>query len=329
MSYMHKKRKGNLALLIVILLLVLVFLYSGLRFLESTVFHRADTPTETVSKTILRDGVAYFPRQDITVILLAGIDESGPVKESASYNNTGEADMISLLIFDHTAEVINIINLNRDTMMDIPVLGIGGRQAGTIYGQLALAHTYGSGLEDSCENLRTAVSEFLYGLQIDYYVSMNMDAIAMLNDAVGGVTVEVTDDFSQVDSTIPQGTVTLRGQQAITFVRTRQGVGNQMNVTRMERQKEYMGGFMEAIKARQEEGSEFVLNTYRQVADYMVTDCSATTITSLVDRYGDYALSQVISPEGENVKGEKYMEFYPDEEALDRLILEYLYAPKD
>ena len=40
---------------------------------------------------------------------------------------------------------------------------------------------------------------------IDYYFSMNMDAISILNDAVGGVTVEVTDDFSQVDATIGKG----------------------------------------------------------------------------------------------------------------------------
>lgn len=321
--------KGNPILLIIILLLVLVFLYSGLRFLESTVFHpQTQQPGSESSKTLVRDGVEYFPRQDLTVIMLAGIDEDGPVKESPSYNNPGEADMISLLIFDHTNEVIDILNLNRDTMLDMPVLGIGGKEAGTVHGQLALAHTYGKGLDDSAVNLRKAVSGFLYGLQIDHYVCMNMDAIALLNDAVGGVTVTVTDDFSAVDPTITKGTVTLKGDQAMTFVRTRRGVGDEMNLTRMQRQNSYMRGFLEALDAALEQDRDFVMNTYQQVEPYMVTDCSATVISSLLDRCGDYPLDRVLTPEGENRRGEEFMEYHTDPDALDTLIIENLYAPK-
>lgn len=327
----HRKRRGSFALLILILLLVLVFLYSGLQVLESTVFDRnnVSVPEETSGKTIERNGVKYFPRQDITVLLLAGIDEDGVVQSSGSYNNTGEADMISLLIFDHTNENIDVIALNRDTMLTMPVLGIGGKKAGTRYAQLALAHTYGDGLTDSALNLRTTVSDFLYGLQIDYYVNLNMDAIAILNDAVGGVTVNVTEDFSAVDPAITKGTVTLRGQQATTFVRTRQGVGSQLNTSRMERQQAYMHGFMKALGSSLNEDQKFTLETYRQVEPYMVTDCSSTVISSILERYGDYPLDEIITPEGENVRGEKYMEFHVDEEKLDELILRYLYAPKN
>ena len=199
------RRQGKPVILIVILILVLVFLISGLQFLESTVFHPTGHQGTHSSKTIVRDGVEYFPRQDITVIMLAGIDEYGPVQSSGSYNNTGEADMVSLLIFDETNKTMDILTLNRDTMLDMPVLGIGGKEAGTVYGQLALAHTYGTGLEDSAQNLRRTVSDFLYGVYIDYYVTMHMDAISILNDAVGGVTVTVTDDFSEIDPEITAG----------------------------------------------------------------------------------------------------------------------------
>ena len=80
--------------MIVILILVLVFLISGLQFLESTVFHPAGSQQGIKDKTIIRDGVEYFPRQDMTVILVAGIDEDGPMVSSGSYNNPGEADMV-------------------------------------------------------------------------------------------------------------------------------------------------------------------------------------------------------------------------------------------
>ena len=326
MKQNNKRKKPIIP--IIILILALVFLISGLQFLESTVFHPTGAKPEFVSKTIIRDGVEYFPRQDMTVILVAGIDEFGPVKDSGSYNNSGEADMISLLIFDETNKVLDVLTLNRDTMLDMPVLGLGGKKAGTVFGQLALAHTYGSGLNDSAENLRDTVSDFLYGVNIQYYVTLNMDAITVLNDAVGGVRVDVTDDFSEVDPTITKGELVLTGKQAVTYVRSRQGVGDQLNTTRMKRHREYMNGFIDAMKESMNSSSSFVLETYEKASDYSVTDCSAGAITSLANRLKDYQLGDVVSIDGKNVQGEKYMEYHVDEQALDRVILKYLYAPK-
>jgi len=328
---MKKKTHGkDLVFLGLTLILVLVMLYSGLRILESTVFHTGQEGSGNfVSKTIERNGQEYFPRQDITVVMVLGIDRFGPVEASGSYNNRGAADMDILLIFDETNEQINVLHLNRDTMLEMPVLGIGGKQAGTWYGQLALAHTYGSGLSDSAENSRQAISDFLYGLQIDYYVAMNMDAISILNDAVGGVTVNVTEDFSAVDPTIRMGEMHLLGQQAINFVRTRKDVGDQLNLSRIQRHKEYLNGFADAFRARQEADAGFVLNAYEQVSPYLVTDLSANAVSGMMDRYADFEINEIISPEGENRVGEEYMEFYVDEEALDALILRLFYAPKD
>lgn len=261
-------------------------------------------------------------------MMVLGIDEFGPVKDSGSYNNPGAADMVTLLVFNETEEVCDILCLNRDTMVEMPVLGIGGKKAGTLVGQLALSHTYGSGLEDSCENTREAVSNFLYGVKIDYYASFNMDAITLINDAVGGVTVTVTDDFSDVDPTITKGEITLKGEQAINFVRTRKGVGDQKNISRIERQKEYMEGFLDSFGEKADDES-FFLSAYDEIKPYVVTDCSATVLSGIVSRYGDYKLGEVLSPEGENVLGGEFYEFHADEEALDELILELFYAEKE
>lgn len=325
-----RKHLKDAAYVCVILILVLVMLFSGLQILESTVLYQGTGSGDGfVSKTITRDGVDYFPRQDMTIVLVLGIDQYGPVADSQSYNNTGAADMAMLLIFDETNAQCNVLYLNRDTMLEMPVLGIGGRQAGTYYGQLALSHTYGTGLEDSAENSRQTISDFLYGIKIDHYVAMNMDAIAILNDAVGGVTVNVTDDFSQVDPTIGMGRVTLMGQQSINYVRTRMDVGDQLNLSRIDRQQDYVDGFAEAFRVKREaEGDTFFLNAYESVSPYLVTDCSVNVISDMLQRYGDYAINEVITPEGKNVMGEKYFEFYVDEEKLDALILRLFYAPK-
>ena len=289
----------------VILILVLIIVFSGLQILESTVFPQQEEYIAP-SKTITIDGIDYFPRQDITVFLLMGIDQEGPVQDSGSYNNPGAADMVSLLIFDEKSEQCNVLQLNRDTMLEMPVLGIGGKQAGTYYGQLALAHTYGSGLEDSCENTRAAVSDFLNGIHIDYYLAMNMDAVQVLNDAVGGVTVTVDEDFSDVDPTITQGEMTLYGEQAIHYVRTRKDVGDQLNLTRMDRQIQYIDGFVAAFRNKQESDSGFILSAYEEVAPYLVSNCSVNTISGMVERYQDYEIHETVTPEGENILGEKY-----------------------
>jgi LCP family protein required for cell wall assembly len=303
-------------------------LYSGLRILESTVLRPEQTEQPIVSKTINRGNISYFPRQDITVVLVMGIDQFGPVTDSETYNNRGAADMVMLLIFDEKNEVCNVLHLNRDTMVKIPVLGLDGREAGTYFGQIALAHTYGSGLEDSCENTVHAVSDFLYGIRIDHYLSMHMDAIAILNDAVGGVTVEITEDFSKVDPAMTMGTMTLKGEQAIHFVRTRKDVGDQKNLSRMERQKTYIDAFVESFRESREADPEFIARAYQDVSDYMVTDCTVNAVSGMIDRFGGYAIGKVVSPAGENRMGETYYEFYVDEEKLDSLILELFYAPK-
>jgi len=312
-----------------ILLLVLVMLLSGLRVLESTVLSTETGEEAYESKTIYREDTAWFPRQDITTVLLMGIDRYGPVEHSGTYNNRGAADMAMVVVLDHAQEVVRVLQLNRDTMVEMPVLGIGGRPAGTAYGQLALAHTQGSGLADSCENMVKTVSDLLYGLEIDYYVAMNMDAIPILNDAVGGVTVEVTDDFSQVDPTITRGTVTLMGQQAITFVRSRKGVGDQLNLSRIDRQQVYAQGFIDAFKAKQAKGTGFLMDAYEQASPYLITDCSAAAINAMVDRYGGYKLDRILTPPGQNVMGEEYFEFHIDEKGLDKMILDLFYAEKE
>lgn len=324
---MDRKGKMRIVFICAALILALVVLYSGLRLLESTVFFPGQDGGQDDTKWIVRDGVRYYPRQDIVVVLIMGIDREGIVTGGPE-DRGHTADMQALLIFDEKAQTCEVLLLNRDTMVMMNGLDELGREHGQYYAQLALSHAYGTGGADSCENVRKTVSELLYGIHIDYYVSMNMGGIAVLNDAVGGVTVQVTDDFSQIDPTIGRGEVKLNGQQAFNFVRTRKGLGDQQNVSRMERHKVYFKGLVDALKENLEGNAEFAVKLYDQIAPYLVTDCSVNAITGMMDRYADYDLVGVVSPEGENVRGERYMEFYLDEEKLDEMILRLFYAPK-
>ena len=328
---MKKKKSPFVSVLLtcILLALVIAILYSGLQILASTVLQSPGTAdVQTNSKTIVRDGVEYFPRQDVTVLMVLGIDQYGKVESSNYYRNKGSADSVMLLIFDETNKSCNVLYLNRDTMLNMDALGVRGEYAGTYFGQLALAHTYGTGMEDSCVNMKNTLMNFLHGMTIDYYVAMNMDVIPILNDAVGGVTVHVTDDFSKVNPSITMGELKLKGDQVIDYVRTRKDVGDQKNVTRMDRQKEYVNNFLRALDEREHEDIEFAARLYEQVAPYIVTDCSVETLSKIINHYLDYELLGAVTPQGENRIEDGHYAFYTDEEKLDALCVELFYRPK-
>ena len=325
---MNRKTRTDVIFACVILALVLVILYSGLRIMESTVFYNQNNVTmQTESRTITRKGVKYFPRKDITVLMLMGIGWEGEAV-AKEQNFGGAMDMAALMIFDPVTEKCDILSLNRDMMVHMPVINEKGIERGSFFGQLGYSHTFGTGMEDSCENARKTVSNLLYGLEIDHYFALNMDAICILNDAVGGVTVNITDDFSPVDPTMVKGLYTLRGEQARTFVQSRMIIGDGLNLSRMRRQEDYMRGFVSALMEKLEEDDSVILQAYEDIADYTVTDCSAAVLSRLAKNFEGYTLGEMYSIKGENREGEIYMEFYPDEEALDALILELFYAPK-
>lgn len=317
----------RLGLFAFVSIIALVLLFGSVILVENIVFPNFSEPIYE-SKTIRRDGVSYYPRQDIRVFLVMGIDRAGPVSDSGSYMNSGAADVIAVMVFDETKKEYRILTLNRDTMCQLPVLGLNGKPAGSITAQLALSHTYGNGLQQSCENTEKAVSDLLYGVYIDHYVSMNMDVVSILTDAVGGVKVDVKDDFSLIDDSIKKGELVLNGEQAYKFVRTRKGVEDQLNISRMDRHAEYMEGFIDSFRMKIGNNTTKAMDIYETVSPYIVTNCSQQVMISLLNRFYDYDLVEVLSPSGNNVRGEEYMEFYLDENALDELVLKLFYSPK-
>lgn len=288
----------------------------------------ADAPVDGREITYY-NGTAYAKREDLETVLLLGVDKfEGETPEG--YINNQQADFLLLLVMDKQHETCTPIQLNRDTMTQIQILGVTGEPAGTFTGQLALAHTYGSGEEDSCVNTVLAVENLLYGVGIDHYVSLTMDGVALLNDLVGGVTVEVLDDFSGIDDSLVQGeTVTLQGQQALTYVRSRGGLEDSSNLRRMERQRQYLAALQQQLKAAVQQEDGFTLDALLQLNEYMVSDCTVDQLSELGDSMAAYEIEDIRTTEGDAQVGEEYMEFTVDEDALQQLVLEVFYDAVD
>jgi hypothetical protein len=101
-----------------------------------------------------------------------------------------------------------------------------------------------------------------------------------------------------------------------------------MNVGRMERQEKYLRGFASSLDSATSAEPYFLLDAFEQVSANMVTSCTTTTLTGLIDDFSSYGLGEIVTIDGENVKGKEFMEYHLDEKDLDRVILQYLYAPK-
>ena len=242
--------------------------------------------TEEEPKPIEYNGITYTLRPQLETYLFMGIDVDGPAKGNKSYSGGGQADVQLVLVVDNASQTWQVLQINRDSMVDVQVLGMTGEVLQTQTAQIATAHAYGDGTERSCRNAVTAVSNMLGGKTIDGYLALNMDAVAILNDMVGGVPVTITSDFTMVDPNLREGeTVTLQGQQALTFVRSRKNVDDETNLSRMERQRQYLTALEEKMSQQDE---EFAIRAYDAVSDYMVTDMGSGTVADLGEKMKTY-----------------------------------------
>ena len=65
---------GQLVRLCIIFILIIGIIYSGLQIMESTVLHKNEVvQPQTTSKIEVYQGVEYYPRQDITTVLIMGV----------------------------------------------------------------------------------------------------------------------------------------------------------------------------------------------------------------------------------------------------------------
>lgn len=276
------------------------------------------------------NGKTYIENPDVSAYLFMGVDKSGEIDgEETYYREGGQADVQLVLVVDEGKEVYHILQLNRDTMTKVQVLSYSGDPMEKVVQQIALAYAYGDGGESSCENAVLAVSDFLYGVEIDGYASLLLDAIPILNDWAGGVTVTIQDDFSAVDPSLVMGqTITLTGQQAYNFIRSRTNVGDETNLNRMTRHREYLSGLASQIESKMQQDVNQINDLYQQLEPYMVTNLSSGAMIKLADKCRNYTDGGTITIQGEAVLGEQFMEFYPDESSVKETVMSLFYMEK-
>ena len=311
-------------------------LFAALLVLSATLFgidlwerHYAAYPATAPQRQdeILYNGKTYVRDENVETLLVLGLDTFDN-EDSQSYRNDKQADFLVLLALNKTTGRCKAIHINRDTMAQVNVLGVAGDRVDTVTAQIALSHTYGNGREVSCRNTANAVSSLL-GVEVDHYVSLSMNAVPMYNDLLGGVTIEIMDNFTSVDpKMIPGREVTLSGAQALLYVRSRKGLEDETNDQRMKRQKQYLQALLETTDRRAAEDEAFLSKAALKLTEYMVSDCSANRLEEIAARYDVTKPVAIHTLEGTTRMGEEFLEFYPDEDSVERIVLDCFYKLK-
>ena len=324
-----KNRKKTVS--VILLAIIVCGMLCGVKYWESRYYTAApedEGDSEEYPVGVLRyNDQWYAENEDLETVLFIGIDKNETEIDERDFINNQQADFLMLAIIDKESRTVSALQINRDTMVDVEVYGMGNKVVDTQNMQIALSHTYGSGGSDSCLNTVKAAQNLLYGISIDHYVALTMDAIQILNDSVGGITVTVEDDFSAVDETLVQGTdVLLKGEHAVNFIRARGSMEDSSNINRMNRQRVYLNAlYAKVAEMVKSDNTEDIYKTVTRLSDKMTTDYTVNQLDSAVKKYADYEFTNFDSISGTAVKGEEFMEFHADDEALKDYVIEKFY----
>lgn len=280
---------------------------------------------------VIYKGHKYQYNENITNILFMGVDKENLDSKDTKLKmrGAGQSDTIFLAALDTSSGKVTLVNVPRDIMTYVRSYDKDGKYDGKKLRQICLAYAYGDGKEKSCDNVAYAVSKVLYGVPIQSYMSIDLSAISVLNDAIGGVNVQVIGDLTSTDPALKEGAnVTLLGGQAETYVRSREFEPLDANLKRMQRQQQYVTSYIQ--KALQEMKSDLTLplDLLNLVSNNSVTNLSASKITYLATKVSGSSFSSdsIYSIDCKIKEGETgYAEYYPDETKLFEMVLKVFY----
>lgn len=273
------------------------------------------------------NGKHYKYNNYIRSYLLMGIDNEGPVETAEDGVSGGQSDAMFLLVVDAENETLSIISINRNTMTAVDVYDEDGNGLGIYQAQICTQHGFGDGKKLSCTRTVSAVKNLFYNIPIAGYLSFNMGAIPDLNDAVGGVEVEVLEDlyYPKKKVSLSQGDIVrLNGQEAYCYVRGRDTNDFDSATDRLHRDEQYMVCFMNQLKKHSGGNAEVVAGIYDSVSDYVVSSVDFASLAKDVIGY-EFSEDIMYTVPGETIMGDKYEEYHVDEDAFYDLIINIFY----
>ena len=136
-----------------------------------------------------------------------------------------------------------------------------------------------------------------------------MDAVPVMNDLVGGVTVTLEDDVPALGEEYVKGvTVTLHGSEALRFVRQRDTSVLESNAIRMSHQRLYLAGFTDAARAAAARNQNLAVDAFKAIDRFLCTDLTVNHISDLVENLCEYEILPVVTPDGSYSRNDRFVE---------------------
>ena len=345
------KKQTKKRIKIVLLALVLLVLFGIIAFLVMELMGKQSMHAQSEMETIMTapetedvvveedgefityKGEKYRYNENITSVLCMGVDKREISAEEVTTGTAGQADMLMLAILDTESGKVKLWNISRDSMTDVDIYNVDGEYVRTEKMQACLAFAYGDGKHGSCENTVKSVSRLLYGMPIQSYAVLDMEAIQPLNDALGGVEVTIHEGDILPAHFIPGTTVLLKGKDVKSYVQSRRtelpGEPIDSNNNRMERQRQYMMNFIQKAMEKTKEDISTPLNLFNIVKknNHIITNLDTSKIAYLTTKIMkvDLAEDSFQTIPGEVVAGD-HAEYHVDDEVLYQMILDTFYV---
>ena len=159
----------------------------------------------------------------------------------------GHSDVMMLMDISADNKRVNVVSFPRDLLVDIPKCKDPktNKEYPAQTGVMINSAMSEAGIGCAVDTVNK-----LTGLEIDHFMMADFNAVKELSNAVGGVSVCVSDAVYDPDSKLrlPKGTSTVQGEQALSFVRTRHAFGDGGDLGRIKAQQGFLSALTRKIK---------------------------------------------------------------------------------
>ncbi|MBU7598632.1 LCP family protein [Streptomyces sp. P38-E01] len=214
-------------------------------------YHRLEgnITTDTATAELLEKYERERPDPEVdgasNILVIGSDDRSGQNRRYGRDNGTARSDTAILLHLSADRDRATAVSLPRDLMVDIPTCDRpDSSRAKGQFAQFNWAYQFGGA---AC-TIRTV--EKLTDVRVDHHMVIDFDGFKQLVDSVGGVQVCLPDPVRDRDAKLdlPAGRQTLRGEDALGYVRARQSFGNGSDTDRMARQQDFLASLVRKVR---------------------------------------------------------------------------------
>ncbi len=304
----------------------------GEKNLKTDVAAAGDSAEAQEGLYITYNNKKYQYNEDVINFLCLGIAKDVPIEEKTAITGLetggeGFADAVILVSLNVSSGKIKIFAIPRDTIVPVKVVDSAGYFVRTENIQLTAQHAYGQSATEGAELMVEAVSNLFYKVPIQRYCSINLAAIPILNDAIGGVDVQVLEDVSGPTGTYHAGdTIHLEGEMARDYVQQRDTNIYGSSLNRLEREKQYMTNYFATAKEAVKNDMTLPLTLYQNLQPNMCTNITVEDIAYLVPELLKIPLNaeDMMTIPGEATWGE-YMEYNVNTDQLKEIVINNFY----